>query len=317
MSAADRAGASNLSYVDPSALIFVGLAVAWAAYLIPKALEHHDAGARSRTVDRFSHTMRVLARREPVDRHKTRLVTSRKASGAVAPAAAAPAAPAAAPAAPAAAAESHDVPDIEHSGFFPAQTFVRRSAASRAARRRRRVLGGLLVLVAMVAAAGAGQVISWWWLAVPTLLLIGWLVACRAMVKGQRASRRRPVQRIADPVGPDRSDDEDAAGSAPVSGPSGSLFEDTAEVPAVRAEAAAPIASGEGWELVPVTLPTYVSKPAARRTVNSIDLDSTGVWTSGRTAADSALAQQADAVRAAGSTASAVPSAPQRRVSGA
>ena len=35
--------------------------------------------------------------------------------------------------------------------------------------------------------------------------------------------------------------------------------------------------------MVPTTLPTYVSKaPAVRRTVQTIDLDSTGVWSSGR-----------------------------------
>ena len=51
--------------MDLSALIFVALAVAWAVYLIPKALKHHDDVVRSRSVDRFSHTMRVLARREP------------------------------------------------------------------------------------------------------------------------------------------------------------------------------------------------------------------------------------------------------------
>jgi hypothetical protein len=49
--------------VDPSALIFVALAVAWAVYLIPKALEHHEEGARTRTVERFSARLRVLARR--------------------------------------------------------------------------------------------------------------------------------------------------------------------------------------------------------------------------------------------------------------
>ena len=49
------------------------------------------------------------------------------------------------------------------------------------------------------------------------------------------------------------------------------------------------------WDPVPVTLPTYVTKPtAARRTVRTIDLDSTGVWTSGRTDADAALAREAD-----------------------
>ena len=50
--------------MDLSALIFVALAVAWAVYLVPKALKHHDEDARSRTVDRFSHTVRVLAPRE-------------------------------------------------------------------------------------------------------------------------------------------------------------------------------------------------------------------------------------------------------------
>ena len=49
------------------------------------------------------------------------------------------------------------------------------------------------------------------------------------------------------------------------------------------------------WDPVPVTLPTYVTKPAAtRRTVRTIDLDSTGVWTSGRTDADAQLAREAD-----------------------
>ena len=55
-------------------------------------------------------------------------------------------------------------------------------------------------------------------------------------------------------------------------------------------------AAAEGlWDPVPVTLPTYVSKPAARRSVRTIDLDSTGVWTSGRSEADSALAREAEA----------------------
>ena len=300
--------------------------MAWAAYLIPKALEHHEAGARSRTVDKFSDTMRVLARREPVDRRTTQLVTSRKptagSAGSAAPAGVAPAAPAV----PAAEApqEREPVPEVEQTGFFAAQTFVRRSSASRAARRRRRVLGGILVLVAMVAALAAGQVVSWWWLAAPVVLLVAWLVACRVMVTGERAARSRPVRRITDPAEPDLDDatrtdgPEDGVHDGHQDGLHEGLHDNTAEVPVVRAEVAEPIASGDGWELVPVTLPTYVSKPAARRAVSTIDLDSTGVWTSGHTAADSALAQQADAVRAAGSSAGAAGAQAQpRRASGA
>ena len=52
------------------------LAVAWAVYLIPKALRHHDEVARTRSIDRFSTAMRVLARREPVSRRDARLVVS-------------------------------------------------------------------------------------------------------------------------------------------------------------------------------------------------------------------------------------------------
>ena len=53
--------------MDLSALIFVALAVAWAVYLIPKALKHHEDAQQKRTVEGFSQSMRVLARREPVD----------------------------------------------------------------------------------------------------------------------------------------------------------------------------------------------------------------------------------------------------------
>ena len=53
------------------------------------------------------------------------------------------------------------------------------------------------------------------------------------------------------------------------------------------------------WDMVPTTLPTYVSKPAAtRRTVQTIDLESTGVWSSGRSESDSALAREAEARQA-------------------
>ena len=49
---------------------------------------------------------------------------------------------------------------------------------------------------------------------------------------------------------------------------------------------------------MPTTLPTYVDKAAAvRRSVRTIDLDATGVWTSGPLASDSALAREADEER--------------------
>jgi hypothetical protein len=241
--------------VDLSGLIFVALAIAWAAYLVPKALRHHDDVVRDRSVDRFSQSLRVLARREPVSARMARLV--------VAPARAAVGVEVAAGPSPVAAS-----PDELYA--------ARRLATSRATKRRRRVLSVLLLaLVAVVAACATGR-LSWSYVAIPATLLVAWLVACRLMVKRERARLRVEV---ADLDEGDLVDGEESAPTGPIA---------TVEPPA---EAAA-----EGlWDPVPVTLPTYVSKPPARRSVRTIDLDSTGVWTSGRTEADSALAREAEA----------------------
>ena len=60
--------------MDLSALIFVALAVAWAVYLIPKALKHHEDAQQRRPVEGFSDSMRVLATREPVNAKTAALV---------------------------------------------------------------------------------------------------------------------------------------------------------------------------------------------------------------------------------------------------
>lgn len=237
-------------------LLFVGVAVLWAVYLIPKALHHHEQAERARTVDRFSHTLRVLARREPVSRRSATLVvpaTARRGETA-APAEQPPSA---------------------------AEVRARREASRRATKRRRRVLGVLLVSLAAVAGAAAYGVIEWWYVAIPASLLAGWLVACRVMVKGEARSwqRRMAPESAHAPV--------DAAEADPMS--------ETTEIAMIGDSLREP----GMWDPVPVTLPTYVSKPAATRSVRSIDLESEGVWTSGRTAADTALARQADAADAA------------------
>jgi hypothetical protein len=236
--------------VDLSGLIFVALAVAWAAYLIPKALRHHDDVVRGRSIDRFSQSMRVLARREPVSARMARLVvTPARATAAMVTTKPSP---------------STATPDAQYA--------ERRDAARRATRRRRRVLTLLLVALAGVVGACADGRIAWTYVAAPAGLLVAWLVACRLMVKRERAWR---------PVVLPETDDE--AGAA-------------VETPPVEASSAdATEREPSMWDPVPVTLPTYVSKPAARRAVRTIDLDSTGVWTSGRTEADSALAREAEA----------------------
>jgi hypothetical protein len=233
--------------VDQSGLIFVALAIAWAAYLIPQALRHHDDAVRGRSVDRFSHSLRVLARREPVNARKARLVVTAQGE-----------------------------PDEPTEPPAPEEQYAAHRASARVAtKRRRRVLSVLLLaLVAVVAVCAAGR-LAWPYVAIPATLLVAWLVACRLMVRQEHAWR--PVVRVEAEVDDVEADPDTVA---------------TGTHDAVPAEGST---DSDVWDPVPVTLPTYVSKPPARRTVRTIDLDSTGVWTSGRTEADSALAREAEA----------------------
>ena len=239
--------------MDLSALIFAALAVSWAVYLIPKALKHHEDDQRSRTVDRFSTSMRVLARREPVDSRTARLVV---------------------PGQPVAEASPEQVE-------APTSPAVRRAAAARATKRRQRVLALILLATAVVGTLAAVSVTPAPYVAIPAGLLVAWLVACRLMVKSERAVRTSIARAPATPVSEQSVVDE-----GPVT------------------EEIATVADREpgSWDPVPVTLPTYVSKETAgRRSVRTIDLDSTGVWTSGHDESDSRLAREADeAEKAAG-----------------
>lgn len=275
--------------MDLSALIFVALAVAWAAYLIPKALKHHEEDRLGRTVESFSSSLRVLARRDTSDGRTTTLVV---------------------PGRPAAeASELVEVAAVEVDAEVTTAPAPRRTASP--AQRRRRVLGLLLVATGTVLALAAFAVLAWAWVAAPVALLVAWLVACRVMVK---AERRRPVR----PAAP-RADRIPATPAVPATEPevpeaetgAHPAVEDDREgeqqqVAAATADAdpeteeiaAVPAAEQGvqvGWDPVPTTLPTYVSKePAARRSVRTIDLDSTGVWTSGRSEVDSQIAREAE-----------------------
>jgi hypothetical protein len=250
--------------VDLSGLIFVALAVAWAAYLIPKALRHHDDVVRGRSVDRFSQSMRVLARREPVSARMAQLVVT--------------------PARATAAAVVSTKPSA--AGLSPDQQYAaRRTALRKATKRRRRVLSLLVLALVAVTAACADGRIAWPYVAIPAGLLLAWLVACRLMVRKER--RWQPVTELETDQPEDDAVDEPLADDVGPDAPRDPKLGDPKP------------GDPKLWDPVPVTLPTYVSKPPARRTVRTIDLDATGVWTSGRTEADSALAREADAAEAA------------------
>jgi hypothetical protein len=254
--------------VDLSGIIFVVLAIAWAVYLIPKALKTHDEVARSRPVD-GTDARRVLARREPVGRSESRLV--------VPTAAAAPA-----PRQP-----------------RPAE---RRTAAKVAARRRRRVLLVLIACLAgTVAAATVGR-LPWVSLAAPAGVVVVWLVLCRTQV---RRERRRPLAARTATAVPVEEPPVEEARVEEVELPVDEhgvvdldRAEDTFGIPVAQLQAALAEPTVEAaaqhdsglWDPLPVTLPTYVTKPKARRTVRTIDLGEPGTWTSGHTAEDTETA---------------------------
>lgn len=278
--------------MDPSALIFVALAVAWAVYLIPKALQHHDEAVRSRSVERFSHTMRVLARREPVGRREARLVVTPGRSASVPTVSTK------------ASTRSSSAGTPLSDAPLPATPLsVRRAAAQRAARRRRRVLGLVLLANTVVIGLAVAKVVTWPWVALPATLLVAWLVACRVMVRGERAAARRtsvaPRATVTEPSSPSPEVGPAEAGSD-AEEPVEERVVEPVDMP-VADPVAAPVMRAPGsWDMVPTTLPTYVSKPAAtRRTVQTIDLESTGVWSSGRSESDSALAREAEQQQAA------------------
>lgn len=317
--------------MDLSALIFVALAVAWAVYLIPKALKHHDEVVRSRSVEKFSHTMRVLARREPVDRRNARLVVS----------------PIRATLRPPVETKARTEPEVVAASVTtevtrevtvsaqPAQSArplplspgAERASARRAAKRRRNVLALVLLANAVVIGLATASVVAWPWVAAPVAVLVAWLVACRVSVRAERRQRaaRSHLSAIEiglPPVVEEEADESDLTGEITVTPPQPRVPAAPSEPAQAPPAAETPaVVTGEvpvvgGWDMVPTTLPTYVSKPAAqRRTVSTIDLDSTGVWSSGHHDGDSALARSAEqsakdakAAREAGET---------RRASGA
>ncbi len=277
--------------MDLSALIFVALAVAWAVYLIPKALKHHDEVVRSRSVEKFSHTMRVLARREPVDRRSARLIV----------------APIRAALRPPVETKAHVTPEPVVRTAPAASPETQRASARVAARRRRNVLALIALGNAVVIGLAATSIIAWAWIVTPIGVLVAWLVACRVSVRAERAQRstRSAIEIGYPPLVEEEYDDTDLTGEMPVTPPqprtpSAPSPAEPAPVETSPAGESPAVVTGEiavpgGWDMVPTTLPTYVGKPAAqRRTVSTIDLDSSGVWSSGRSDIDSALARSAE-----------------------
>ena len=279
-----------------SGVIFVALALLWALFLIPKALRSHDEAARPRSVESTSDQARVLSRRESAPEPVESAGPSAESRPAPEPVA---------------------VPEQRRPSASAVAARQRRLAAA-AARRRRRVLGVLLLATAVVVALALTGVLLPWAPVVPVAVVAGFLVVARVTVRAERRRWETLRARLAWTApavaeqGEARLDGQtseqvdEAKGSTVQTGPvlvpvprneqgvavvsdaeDTSAFSAEVLADAVGASASVPVSSL--WDPLPVTLPTYVGKPRATRSVRTIDLNATDVSSSGRSAADSAL----------------------------
>jgi hypothetical protein len=281
--------------VDLSAIIFVVLAVAWAVYLIPKALKHHDEMASERLVEGHSERVRILSR------HKTSVTVETVDEDVVEPVET-PAATSAHPVQP---------------RVTRATSVATRASARRAARNRRRVLSVLLLATAVVAGLAVFAMVPWWSVAIPAGLVIAFLVVARLSVRANQ--RRRPTSvepfetshhLVVEEGRQPRLETTTASQSLPAQDLVDLLAGDPASEQRQQAEAVL-ADDGSLWDPLPLTLPTYVNKARARRTVRTIEL--TGINSSGHNENDSALAREA----AESAHVTEDEAAEQRRVAGA
>ena len=270
--------------MDLSAIIFVVLALAWAVYLIPKALKHHDELASDRLVEGHSDKVRILAR-------KRRTVVTETV-------------------------ETLE-PAVEVSAQLedaPAPSRTTRAAARKAAQRRRRVLGVLVVAFIVVWTLTWFAYLPFMTPAIPGALVVAWLVIARLSVRKQQQRRRTTTV-----VAPSAVEPEPVRATPPAPSTSRDMVDLLADedlTGSSRREVEAVLADdGSLWDPLPMTLPTYVNKARARRTVRTIEL--TGINSSGHDEADTALARDASESAEQSAQATTEAEAEQRRVAGA
>jgi len=247
----------------------VALAVGWACILIPMAVKRSDDAAMNRPVDTYSDSARVVGASTP----------KRTAEASVVAAAPQEEAPVAIPAA------------RRHT--------VTREAARRAARRRRRVLVVLLLALAILGLTSYLAYTPRWSTVIPAGLVVAFLVVARLTVRAQQVRRAAPVQPVEHAAPAEAVEPAPSRVAAPAEVEADLGREDTTGLSREQlAEAvAAPVLDEGGlWDPLPVTLPTYVNKARARRTVRTIEI--TGMTSSGHDAADTELARSAETAKA-------------------
>jgi hypothetical protein len=128
-----------------------------------------------------------------------------------------------------------------------------------AAQRRRRVLIFLLIVQLIVGTLAIFRIGAWWGALIPAGLLVAFLVVARFSVRAMRAQLAERAAKIRQ-----CPDEETVAISLTAADVAAHEHSIELSVPIVDV--------GSLWEPIPITRPTYVSKPLAARTVRTIDL---------------------------------------------
>ncbi len=162
-------------------------------------------------------------------------------------------------------AESQDAVEVSTPLTRGAELTELRLHAAVAARRRGRIallLGATTITLAGFSLAGIAPA---WSATIPLGLLVAFLVVARFSVRAMRVSLDARAHRVREGYG-----DEDTTVI------SLGLDEESLEI---SVDLSAPRHAGVLWDPIPVTAPTYVSKPLVPRTVRTIDLSAPVVAT--------------------------------------
>jgi hypothetical protein len=228
--------------VGTTGVIFAAIAVAWLAYLVPHFVRRRDDDE-------------LLEDSDPADRFSDSMRIVRHGTAPLL---------------------DQDLEEIESFEVSTPQT--RRAAVKDlhrlerlAASRRRRVLVVLMAGLSAVVGLCAAHLIPWWSGAIPGGLLLIFVVVARisvrVMLKGLDA-RYREIRQGNNESTIFLSRKDFAKLGAMAHPPSGTV--DAAAKPGIL------------WDPIPITMPTYVSKPLAPRTVRTIDLSGPGASSSAR-----------------------------------
>lgn len=291
--------------MSSSGLIYAVIVGAWAAYLVPMWLRRQDELNEARPTERFSTAIRLLSGRAAMERRVAKARAERVE-----------------PDADEGGDDQEPVDVVDVRGLAVPATEVRpvrgaarkpEPAAARSdgrakvlARRRRMTTLLFLAFTVGAVAAAVGGVALLWAPTVPAVLLTAYIGQMRRQERRryevrldqrQAAEAARRVRARAQRPRTDRARQEpssepvqkaapaEAKAPAPAASPRTAdrraLVEQTDHAEWVDQQRAQQ-AADDGWDPVPVPLPTYVTAPVAPRTTGAVDLGAPDTWSSAR-----------------------------------